>query len=102
MSETDRTNKHPIPGRDIDMTYVSLSSSMTRISSAACVGIDGDAIRLHLGELDIHMPVDVWRPIIAALNAALAEVDGTQVSIPDNLDALMSAIEYAEALDGAL
>ena len=107
MSDTDRTNdaiRHSIPGGKIaGFASANLSATLTNIASCAGVELkDGDSIWLYLGALSVSLPVDAWRPIIAALNAALAESDGTpQVSIPSNLDALMSAIEDAEALDGA-
>lgn len=106
MSEQQDTNRrHPIPGGEVDgLATVHLSACITDISSCAYVGQDERGrIRFYLGDLMLSLPVETWRPIIAALNAALAEADGTQpVSIPDNLDALMAAIEDAEALDGAL
>lgn len=103
MSDTDRTN-HPIPGGPIKgFAHIQVSSIMRDIFSCADVEAEAGELRLHLGDLALSFPVETWRPIIAALNAALVEVDGTQqVSIPDTLGALMAAIEDAEALDGAL
>ncbi|KLO25868.1 hypothetical protein ABW16_21360 [Mycolicibacter heraklionensis] len=103
MSELEPIN-HSIPGGDVgSFAHVQASFHLERIPNCAGVTVNSLGIRLYLGDLAVTMQPDVWRPIIAALNAALAEVDGTQpVSIPDNLDALMAAIEDAEVLDGAL
>lgn len=77
MSDTQPTD-YPIPGGDvIGRASARLSATLAHISSAASVEIDsvGEGnISLYLGDLSVDMPATTWRPIVDALNAALAEV----------------------------
>lgn len=104
MSDQKDSPEYSIPGGPVDgFAHITTAQVMKDISSCASVKVTATGgIRLHLGDLNMQLPVDTWRPIVAALNAAIAQVDGAPVDIPDNLDALMTAIEDAEVMDGAV
>ncbi len=76
MSDTkDTATEYPIPGGDINaFAHVQLSASLDRIASCASVKVDGDEIRLYLGDLSVTLPADTWRPIVDALTEALEHV----------------------------